>query len=591
MKKAVIIGLVFLIAIANKSYALSDNFREVISIMGIERYNNQGYEINEYIYYTYNHIVYGSPEKAANEPTQRWKDMPNGKWLRNGVKGEYRILGYNNIGKVVNNHDFPMDIVPSTEPTQWTYATLPDAINSWNDISRYKFIEQKQYMQNTNLMRNGDIYDITALDIGLDKSRLDTCSTWKTQGVIYTNRIDKSGKKWEATFVAPPIGSNVSFENSISNSGGAYYMAKYVPSTTIVVNYFAGIQGVNGSEDMKYIKPEHVKRIESSIYINGYLLGTITSTKKLSHSGKAKFTIYHEDLLPGEQYAKLDIRSKIYTEFTTDGPMYASNSCNISVVVVRYLPSNEVDREVLDENDFIEPNNRVPDSKVEINNNFNSNIDIVRIVKDNGENRVVELNKCSSTEKSNSLGFVNAGTLIGIKVNDSANTFLVKMRFKGDKSINTFDNKTQQFEWYEPKKIGNKTMFDNIQQYYDLYNNEITLEKVSDGLFITQYLIPYETKQTLHSWNSIRDMTGSSFNIKKSLLLSRIDKSYVIEFDIYRQVEEETENGINIYTEKENVECNLDVFECWTNLYNRNITPYILNKNKDEIKYEIWKNT
>ena len=568
----------------NHSYALSNNFKEIISVMGIEKYNNQGYEINEYIYYTYNQIVYGSPEDAINEPTQRWKNVSTGKWIHNGQKGEYRLLGYNNIGKVVNNHDFPMDIIPSTEPTQWRYVTLPDALESWNDISRYKFVEQREYMKNVNLMRNNVTYNINANTIGLDKARLDNCSTWKTKGLIYTNREDAYKKKWEATFVAPEIGHNISFTNSVSTASKDYAIHKYVTSVDIEVNYMAKVE-VN--DEIPYIKPEHVKKLETSIYINGYLLGTITTSKKLSHKGTKTFTIYHEDLLLGNNEATIDIRSKLYTEFTTDGPLYASNSNTVNIYVDRYLPANFVDREVLNEEEYTEPEFEMPEdnSDVELDNISSANVEVIKKVKKNNQYYAQELNVAKTSN-----GFISAGNMIGIKVKTNPNVFLVKMTLQGDESIKKFDNKTKQFEWDEPRRIGQNTTYSSLEEYIELYNSsEYTLQYLENGIYMIEYLIPYETKQTLHSWNTIRNMTGQSLNIDKRLLLSRISEPYKLKFEIYEQLEEETENGTNIYTNVTTQYYYLDVFECWTSLYNRDITPYILNNNKNEVEYDVWK--
>ena len=587
MKKILLMVCIFISFMYNTSYCLSSNFKEVINVMGIERYNNQGYEINEYIYYTYNQIVYGGPQDAINEPTQRWKESEDGKWIVNGKKGEYRLLGYNNIGKVVNNHDFPMDIIPSTEPTQWRYATLVDAQESWDDISRFKFIEQKEYMQNINLMRDNIAYDITALDIGLDKARLDSCSTWRTKGIIYTNRIDAYGKRWEATFVGPPIATNINFTNKVSTTSDTYTLAKHVYSKQIEVSYSAKVTG-----DLQYIKPEHVKKLESSIYINGFLLGTITSYDTLSHSGKKKFTIYHEDLLPNSSKAIIDIRSKIYTDFTTDGPMYAKNSCPVEIIVTRYEAANMVDRDILNESDYEEPEYKIPQSNVEvpeISENSNVNVEVVRITKKDNQYWAQEVNKCSATDNVNSLGFISAGQYIGIKISGDTNIVSVNMKVVGDKSITTFDNLTKRFEWDEPTSTGKSTLFDSLEDYTNLYNGNIVLEKTGEYVFETKYLIPYGTKQTLHSWNSLRDNGYNSFNINRDLILSRKHSPYILEFDIYRQIEEETEYGTNIYTKKDTLQKYLDVFEGWTSLYNRDISAYILNPNKKEEVYEVWK--
>ena len=320
-------------------------------------------------------------------------------------------------------------------------------------------------------------------------------------------------------------------------------------------------------------------------------MGTITSSKTLSHSGKKKFKIYHEDLISGQSKATLDIRSKLYTEFTTDGPMYAKNSSTVSITVSRYAPANLVDRETLDESEYKEPTFSIPKDNVEVEDLSNGSVDIevVKIMKDDDKLVAQELNKCNSTQNVSSQGFVSSGSYIGIKVKGDENIFAVILRIKGDKSINTFDSLTQRFEWDEAIQLGNNTLFSNLEDYANLYNKDIDMVKIDEGIYETKYLIPYMAKQTLHSWNSLRDSGYSAFDINKNLLFSRIQIPYILEFDVYRQIEEETENGLNIYTEKETVQEYLDVFESWTNLYNRNLNPYILNPQKQEVEYEIWK--
>ena len=131
MKKVIyILTLVIFVLFTNTAQAvISESFQKVISIINIPVKNVDGYEINEEIYNKYGLIVYGSPNMVTRN--QRWKNVSDGKWLNNGNKGEYRILGYSLTGTVVNNELFPDDYNSGISPEEWNYIAVDGALNSW----------------------------------------------------------------------------------------------------------------------------------------------------------------------------------------------------------------------------------------------------------------------------------------------------------------------------------------------------------------------------------------------------------------------------------------------------------------------------
>ena len=91
------------------------------------------------------------------------------------------------------------------------------------------------------------------------------------------------------------------------------------------------------------------------------------------------------------------------------------------------------------------------------------------------------------------------------------------------------------------------------------------LEVGADGesKFRYFYTIPYKTKQTLHSWSTLKN--GTLEQIDKSKLLSRICSPYKLKITV---------NG------KEEIEKQFDVFERWDTILNRDISSYLTNYGK-----------
>ena len=100
-----------------------------------------------------------------------------------------------------------------------------------------------------------------------------------------------------------------------------------------------------------------------------------------------------------------------------------------------------------------------------------------------------------------------------------------------------------------------------------MYSKRRYLKKNSttgeESTYTIKYIIPYETKQTLESWKTLRDKTQDAFNIDTSKLFNRITKPYKFVF----------KTGNNIGKTTKTIE--IDVFERWDTIYNRDISSYV----------------
>ena len=602
--KKIFLVIMFLIILSNSCFAITDNFKYILSVSGISRYNNQGYEINEEIYYKYNQIVYGFPELAINEPAQRWKKVKNGLWSKNGENGEYRLLGYNYIGNVVNNHEFPNDVTPSSSPLTWNYLELDDAINSWNSLSLFKYEDIRDYMKNTNLYRDNVEYNINCNTIGLNKTRVDNASTMFSKGVIYTNRLDPYNKKWEATFVTQPIDKDLKLNIQINAQEDEYIingLQDYIDIPII-------IKGEIISSNPEF-KDKYIKLIKNDIYIDNYKVDEYI-TGQSSFKKKVIVRVYRSDYPAGEEYdteyiLNLKLRSICFSNFPNDLPIYAKSNNTVRLIVKQrffmkqdmVIEDSEYD-EFLNEDDYEYPNyikDREEAGDKEDAEYKCDNINLYEIKKDNDSRLYKKLNQTNSTNEKSSYGYIKAGNNLGIRIVTNKDVYKVEMSIEGDKSIKTFDDKTKMFEWDELVDKEYNTRFNKLSNYYEFYNKtkyEMDVNKNGeDNIFTFEYLIPYETNQTLHSWNSIRDLQGNSFNIDPNKIFTRKDEPYNIKFEIYKLVTTINEEGEEeTYTDIITKYITFDVFECWNNLYNRNLEIYHINSNNKYIKLEDWIN-
>lgn len=217
------------------------------------------------------------------------------------------------------------------------------------------------------------------------------------------------------------------------------------------------------------------------------------------------------------------------------------------------------------------------------------------LYQDNDISKPVVESLCRSqdTRFSDSAGFIMAGQVMGIKVMTKGYVDRIEMDFDGpvvdytkDNSVKILDKLTQKFEWDDVVNRGRTPEYaslDALKNYYSFPKNFTKAAKAAtspDNIYTTYYLIPYGTKQSLHSWYTLREESGSAFNIDKSKLLKRIKEPFILKLKIY--------SGSR-YIEKD---IKFDVFEKWDTLLNRDIRPYIDNPgDHDPVSQSTWETT
>jgi hypothetical protein len=527
----------------------------MLDIMEVPIKSQNGLSINEEIYTQYNQLVYGSPLSITEG--QRWKNVDDGKWTKGsgmwngtGTRGEYWVLGFDVYGNEIHNHKFPVDIEPPTPPTEWRYVSLNDAEKSWTDTLKYTHEEQKVYMQTQKLMRNGITYDITALDIGLNKARAENYATWKTAGNIYTRRYDINNKEWAANFIVPPMAGDAVLNSILELPDGYEYTIKEDKDEIVIPINF----GCEVSNLTSFAKPEHIKIIKSELLIEDSIKDCVEANKNIKTYKSSSMIINKKDY-PNCSKLELEVSAKslLLTEFTVDGALTDVES---KVIIINIDGVKDEDNITIKNQNKVK-NPEKPAPKIDL-------IKLGRVSKVDGDEEIVNLKIAKKTKTQ----FISAGQVLAIEVRTSKYVNYITMEFQGDSSIITFDELTQKFEYDEPKSRNQKTRYSTLNKYKNSYKTPIIIspkEKTEDGeaSFMYEYVIPYKTKQTLHSWSTLRELSKDAFNIDDNKLFNRICDSYVIKIKAY------SDNGVVTKSIK------LDVFERWDTLYNRDINEYV----------------
>ena len=537
----------------NKIYAYSDEFNLMIEAMDIEITNVNGLKLNEEVYNEYQLFVYGSPLIAYKG--QRWKNvedghwsMGSGAWNGSGIRGEYWILGENYNGKEVHNHLFPVDIEPPTSPTQWRYAVISDALESWQDASKYMDDTQREYMLTQKLARNNITYDLTVPDIGLDKVRIENYATWKSKGTVYTQRYDMNNKKWAANFLIPPMAGDASLEGyAIFSNGMEYVIGEEKNNIDIPITYGCKVENLTD-----YAKKEHVKSIKSELIINGKSVDYIEASETTAVEDSTEYKVTNEMFENSSVLVlNVQVKSTLFTKFTTDGAMVDVKQYMLYVYKDGVEPEVIItgDNHVSDDNYANYP--KLPPPKI-------TSVEIMQMVGGSEE----ELWISRKTGKA----FICAGQTITLQVKAINSPEKVTIEFDGDTSITTLDSLTKQFEWTEPRNRGKKTIVSSYSKLQEMYKGKIKMKYErtvgEEKVYTYTYVIPYGTKQTLHSWSTLREISNNAFDINENKLFTRIRNPYEI------VLKASGPTGINT----KRIE--LDVFERWDTLYNRDISRY-----------------
>ena len=521
-------------------YGYSSGFNYMIEAMGIEMQNVNGFEINEYIYEKYKLIVYGDPV-SINYSKQRWKEVNNGNWINYGKQGEYWILGQDYSGKLVHNEIFPDDYNSGTSPLEWNYRVVKDAEESWNNTTLYMYESQREYMLTQKLSRFGVTYDLTALDIGLDKAKVENYATWGSAGSIYTEKPGEGNIYWAATFNVQPMAGNAKLESKLLlPNGNEYIISKDEECVEIPYIYGAEIVGLS-----EYAKPEHIKIIESELKINGIQSEILSATETIKISKNGNLIINKNDYSGKNKIVlNFEINSFASTYFPNDPIMYANNQ---ETVTIYFENEDMIHNKIINE----EEAPAIHD------------IRISRVTTDSrGRMGFVDLYPNKRTRRP----FVCAGQMIKIDVETTADANSVYFYLNGFESIVKLDDTTKKFLWDEPISRKEKSIYSSYSELYNAYKfpKKLTLVKEDEfrKIFSTTYVIPYETTPTLYSWDSLRKESKDAFKIDENKLFTRKEKAYRVVVQA---------SGKGVRTEV----TSLDVAERWDTLFNRDISKYI----------------
>ncbi len=342
-------------------YASSSEFIEMINILGVPRYNVFGDELNEYIYNNYQEFVYGYPEMIIKR--QRWKATSSGKWIRNGEKGEYFMLGRDYSGSIAYNFFFPVDRVPETTPDRWNYCVFEGTTESWINKSKYNYIEQINHMLNSNIwfdkidFANNTTdpnclieYNITPSKIGKDKCMLDVLSTWKTYGSVITKR-KINGIWWTAVFRIKPMSANAKLKNFIITDKDKYTMESIEDKIKIDIKSGSNVIDLEG-----YANQNHIKEINTKIFVNGKEVSVFSVSKSLNNEKNINIILNRNDLVEGKNKVIIKNESYLRTEFAIDGLIKDVSEKIIEIDVKKAKPKDPLQdketKKLIKENEY-----------------------------------------------------------------------------------------------------------------------------------------------------------------------------------------------------------------------------------------------
>lgn len=541
--KKIIFGIVVIeMFLLNVTFAkISESFSKTLELINVPEKNVNGYEINEEMYKIYNLVVYGNPQDVVKN--QRWKDTLNGKYVNKETnkRGEYRILGYALNGSVVNNELFPDDYVSGKSPEEWDYIVIDDAYASWNDTSKYQTQEQYDYMLNQKLSRNGVTYNLTAKDIGLTKARLEAFATWKTAGSIFTLKQDNRGIYWGATFSVPPMAADAEVEAVLNFPNGLNY-AVSKETNILEIPFDFGAKVNNLSE---FAKETDIKSLSSELEVQYNLYDEI-STEKEREIIKSNKIVIDKNKYNGINNIEVIVKNTaiLETQFKSEAPMI-----DIKEIVLNInLQDEETYITVKDINKRISGD--IPRPKISSIKLYRKSI--------NGLDGKQELFVAQKTNTE----FICAGQVLIIEATILNSPDNVLFYIEGDSKIQTYDELTKKFLYDEPKSRGEKLIFGSLIKQKNSYKLPRNMTE-ENGKYVLEYVIPYNTKQTIHSWNTLRNENKNGLEINKDKLLTRISSPYKLKI--------RASNGGGTVTKS----YNLDVFERWDTVYNRNIKEYV----------------
>lgn len=535
MKKILIICSLFIITIGNSVFGITSEFAEFISIANIPEKSKNGYYINEDIYNKYNIISYGRPEDVVN--TQRWKNVKNGKWKNaSGAVGEYRVLGFDKDGGLVNNEKFPDDAVSGVSPESWNYIYINDASSSWLKAEEYRSPAQINYMLDEPLTRNGQTYNITARMIGTNKARLESFATWKSSGSIYTRKQNPNGSIWDATFIVPPMAKDADVKANLIFPKESYSFEK--GKDILEIPFTFGAEAINLNN---FTLASDIKNLSSNVSVQ------FTDFDKVSATGKTQISKNGIIKISKNQFVNTDTIEVVVRNVAVLETFFANETPMIDIEETTIYISNAGENVTISVRDV----NRKVSGDV-----ARPNIGTIKLYKEtvNGDDPLM-------ISKSTRNRFICAGEILVVKVPISNDPTSVDFYIQGDSSIQTLDKLTKKFLYDEPRQRNEKVKF-SLSSLQSMYSLPLDMTQ-RNGYYEITYVVPYSTKQSLNSWQTLRNKSKNAMEINKSELFTKLTDPYVIKI-IARNEGGTVTKSIN-----------LDVFERWDTIYNRDISEYV----------------
>lgn len=458
-------------------FGISSDFQFVIDTIGVPRYNVYGEEINEDVYYTYNVLSYSTPELASSRAKQGFASVSGGLWSSlggkyagNGISGEYYYIGRTYSGSLISNVRYPVSFFPETTPNHWNYVSIDGAYSSWQDSSKYKYIEQLEYMKNTPILYdtldfenrvtnpyNLVEYGICANDIGFDKVMLDTVSSWKTCGALNVVRKEKDGSIRYAIFATAPMAASASVKSDLSVQD-SYTLCGDEEEKNITISFGAHVENLND-----YAKIEHIKEIKAELYINGNLACSISGNKKGSVNKNFIISINRDTSNSYPLY--IEVKSSLYTEFAVDGLMRDGLSKNVNVIIESYK------------------------EKIE-------SADLKLLSKDSSNYLVSDIIKTNNTNYMDSCGAIQGGNHLCIKVKTDYN-------------------------------------FENIDVYLNNKKQDLNLIYADADNFYIDIKVPEDNEYiTINSWAYLREKNNNYFNINYSDIGTRVKNPNILKVEV-----------------------------------------------------------